>query len=146
MTPETLKEALEIARYLVCHDELAHTEPPLLLLSHAYLELNEAHGRLKEESDRLKREQEIKLPKHLCGLSLEHNEHKNYYDTAQQWLKEQAQNGESPNHYFKDTEAYIKAITTDEVWVLQWYPNTPIGFIRVMAPTLEELLELANEM
>jgi hypothetical protein len=33
----------------------------------------------------------------------------------------------------------------EEIWTVQWYPNTPVGFCIVAAATLERALELANE-
>ena len=78
------------------------------------------------------------LPKHKAGLSLEHNTHKTYYETVEQWLE---------NNTWCDwesDEAKQKAIDTNEVWTLQWYPNSPIGFNAVAAPTFEDVIRLAN--
>ena len=36
-------------------------------------------------------------------------------------------------------------IDTNELWTLQWCPNTPIGFNAVAASTFEELIDLANK-
>lgn len=54
MTPEALKEALELAQDLDQYSELAHNEPKLLVISRALLELNEAHEKLKEELEQAK--------------------------------------------------------------------------------------------
>ncbi len=79
------------------------------------------------------------LPQHACGLSLEHNAHKNVYDSAEQWVADNVWCN------WKDEDAKARAIATDSIWTLQWYPDTPIGFYAVAAPTLDELLAFANE-
>lgn len=80
----------------------------------------------------------MKLPEHKAGLSLEHNEHRNYYESAEKRIADLglAEDFESP-------ESMRRAIETDSVWVLHWYPDTPVGFLRVAAPTLDELLDYA---
>jgi hypothetical protein len=70
------------------------------------------------------------LPPHKCGLHLSHNEHRDVYETI---------------HDFYDADDFIspeewhEAVAKDSVWVLHWYPETPIGFIRMAASTLEAL-------
>lgn len=79
----------------------------------------------------------MKLPPHKCGLFLTHNEHRDYYEPVTKWIAEH-------EYDWPSDEAKARALATDEVWVLQWYPETPIGFNLVAAPTLEELLAFAN--
>ena len=80
----------------------------------------------------------MKFPDHKCGLYLTHNEHRDVYEKLDEWIESDKSNWES--------EAQKqRAIDTDECWVLQWYPNTPIGFFRIAAPTLEDLLRFAHE-
>lgn len=86
----------------------------------------------------------MKLPDHKCGLFLEHNVHKDYYQTAKQAIEEAPEDMDM--FPFKDEESRQRAIDTDEIWTLQWYPDTPIGSYKVAAPTLEELLEYAAEI
>jgi hypothetical protein len=70
------------------------------------------------------------LPPHKCGLHLSHNEHRDVYESI---------------HDFYDADDFIspeewhEAVAKDSVWVLHWYPETPIGFIRIAASTLEAL-------
>ena len=70
------------------------------------------------------------LPEHKCGLHLSHNEHRDVYETI---------------HDFYDVDDFVspeewhEAVAKDSVWVLHWYPETPIGFIRIAASTLEAL-------
>lgn len=80
----------------------------------------------------------MKLPEHKCGLFLQHNEHRDYYQSVSKWVEE------NDRFSWKDEDSLQRAIQADEVWTLQWYPDTPIGFFAVAAPTLEELLAFAN--
>ena len=41
---------------------------------------------------------------------------------------------------WESEEAKQRAIEMDECWTLQLYPDTPIGFMAIAAPTLEDLL------
>jgi hypothetical protein len=84
----------------------------------------------------------MKFPEHKCGLYLQHNEHKDNYQSAEDWIEE---SDHYKNYEWKDDESKRRAIEADEIWTLQWYPDTPIGFHSVAAPTLDELLEYANE-
>lgn len=81
----------------------------------------------------------MKFPAHKCDLQLSHNSHLGYYDTAENWI------AENTHYQWKDESSKQKALDTGEIWTLQWYPDTPIGSYAVVAPTLEELLEYANE-
>lgn len=84
----------------------------------------------------------MKFPKHNVSLTLMHNDHKNYYNTAREWCEEY----ERQDFYtWQSDEHKQRAIDTDEIWTLQWYPETPIGFHAIAAPTLEELLTFAGE-
>lgn len=78
------------------------------------------------------------LPKHKCAMHIDHNDHKNSYEKASQWIED--------NEWcdWENDEAKQRAIDTDEIWTIQWYPKTPVGFYAWAAPTLEELLRLAN--
>jgi hypothetical protein len=84
----------------------------------------------------------MNFPKHACGLFLTHNEHLSYDETVEQWLK----SGQGRNVSFQSEASKAACIATNECWQLQWYPDTPIGFIHIAAPTLEELLEFAAEV
>jgi len=70
------------------------------------------------------------LPEHKCGLRLIHNEHRDVYETVEQFY--------DANDFISEEE-WRKAIAEDSVWVLHWYPNTPVGFIRIAASTLEAI-------
>jgi hypothetical protein len=70
------------------------------------------------------------LPEHKCGLHLSHNEHRDVYETVEQFYE---------SDDFISEEEWHKAVAENSVWVLHWYPNTPIGFTRIAASTLEAL-------
>lgn len=80
----------------------------------------------------------MKFPKHECSLTLEHNPNKDLYQTVREYLTEM-------DYDFASEQARQVAIDTNELWVLRWYPETPIGFHLVAAPTLDEVLKLAEE-
>lgn len=83
----------------------------------------------------------MKLPQHKCGLYLTHNQHKDTYQTVEEIINERPEwfNGDWATPTSKQ-----RAIETDELWELQWYPDTPVGFNFVCGATLEEVLEKAN--
>ena len=83
----------------------------------------------------------LKLPAHKAGLYLKHNEHKDVYETVEEW----AMNSFYDDDDWASMEEKAKAIETNELWHLQWYPDTPIGFCTRLASTLEALLEGLEE-
>jgi len=83
----------------------------------------------------------VNLPKHI-NLTIEHNPHKAVYQNVEQWLV--AECHDDPDKVNPDDRAAMLA--TDEVWVIQWYPDTPIGFHIVYAATLPRALERALEV
>ena len=70
----------------------------------------------------------LNLPPHECGLYLSHNEHKDVYQSVEEFYAKED---------FVSEEEWNKAIKEDSVWALQWYPNTPVGFHRFYASTLD---------
>ena len=85
----------------------------------------------------------MQFPKHEASLELTHNEHKACYRTVAQSIADD-------DHGYQDDcwvseEQKQKAIDTNDCWVLQWYPNTPVGFCILAAADLDVLLAKANE-
>jgi hypothetical protein len=78
----------------------------------------------------------MKFPKHECSLHLHHNTHKGYYETVETALG----NGTYDPEDFISPEQKQKAIETGEVWSLQWYPHTPVGFFICLAADLDALM------
>ena len=81
------------------------------------------------------------FPEHKFGLFLTHNEHKDYYQSLENFIQERDLVEDFIHH-----EQHDKALKEDSLWVLQWYPRTPVGFQRICACDLEELLKYAKEM
>lgn len=77
------------------------------------------------------------LPTHKASLSLEHNEHKSSYESIEEWT---AFLGLSDDEWASPGEKE-KAIREDSLWMLQWYPETPIGFHRIAASSIEAIRE-----
>lgn len=73
------------------------------------------------------------LPPHSVALHLAHNEHRSLYQPLAQYVEDRRDR-------FVSEEEYEKAVATDELWELQWYPDTPVGFHVLMASTLPALL------
>ena len=83
-----------------------------------------------------------RFPQHACSLTLCHNPQRDYHQTVALYLDDDY----TGDLTFVSAEARALAITTDELWTLQWYPVTAIGFYAIAAPTLEALLGYAQEV
>ncbi|MCK9556272.1 hypothetical protein M0R36_10775 [bacterium] len=81
------------------------------------------------------------LPKHECSLTLTHNIHKDYYRSAKEHIEEM----ESVELWDLDDwvspEERRKAMDTNEIWQLDWYPDTPVGYNKIMASSLRVIME-----
>jgi hypothetical protein len=81
---------------------------------------------------------ELSWPKHEASLHLMHNDHKLSYVSVAQAI-------ENEDHGYQDdcwvnNEQKQKAIDTNECWVLQWYPNSPVGFCILSGADLDVVL------
>jgi len=71
----------------------------------------------------------MNFPEHKCGLHLSHNAHRDVYESVEQ--------------HYPDAEEFVspedrqKCYDTGDVWELRWYPDSPIGFYRVVGSSLE---------
>jgi hypothetical protein len=79
-----------------------------------------------------------RLPRHRGGLYITIDGHRASYESVTEYAAK-----DEPPDGFESDEARQRAIDTDSVVEIQWYPATPIGFFRVYAPTLEEALAYA---
>lgn len=77
------------------------------------------------------------LPKHKAGLFLEHNDHKTVYQSAADRIEEM---DIFDIYEWVSPEQKQKAIDTDSIWTLQWYPDTPVGFCCLAAADFSALL------
>ena len=82
------------------------------------------------------------FPPHKAALHLTHNDHKSIYQTAQEWIEDQESLFKHELWWATDTSRQ-RAIETDEIWELRWYPDTPIGFCVIYGATLDEVLAAA---
>ena len=77
------------------------------------------------------------FPPHKCGAYLTHNAYKDYYESIESAVADMGDGWVSP-------EEREKALATGEIWEMQWYPNTPVGFYKKVASSLQALME-SNE-
>ena len=77
------------------------------------------------------------FPNHKCELILRHNTNTGNYETVKELIIHTDYDWQSEEHK-------QRAVDTNEIWELQWYPETPIGFYLIAAPTLNELIEFAQ--
>lgn len=89
---------------------------------------------MKMEQNR-KEEYKHFFPKHHT-FDLEHNPHKSYYDTVEDWIKDN-----EPLCDDLPEEQRQEMISTNEVWYLHCYPNTPVGFFTIVGATFEYVME-----
>jgi hypothetical protein len=83
----------------------------------------------------------MNLPNYI-SLTIDHNPHKVTYKSAQQWFEDKEIFDRSPDY---SPEIRQKCIERDSIWQIIWYPDTPVGFCEVIAPSLEEALNLAYQ-
>ena len=77
------------------------------------------------------------LPAHKASLSIIHNKHLDYYESAKTQIER------DDDYYHPDSfpeGERDKCITANEIWTLHYYPETPIGFNLIHASKLEALL------
>ena len=77
----------------------------------------------------------MKFPKHKASLSLTHNQHKAFYESLADYVMP------IDEHEWVSLEERQRALETDEIWELCWYPETPVGSHLLCASTLEALME-----
>lgn len=88
-----------------------------------------------------------KLPRHI-SIHISHNPHKSVYEPLEKWLHNTISagmaGGFSQDEIIHEDDL-LKIMASDEVWVISWCPQTPVGSCEVIAATLERALELAND-
>lgn len=82
------------------------------------------------------------FPPHQCELHLTHNEHRNNYQTLEQFAADR----ELDLDDWVSVEQRDKAMAAQDVWELHWYPDTPVGFYRLFAYDLDVLLAAARDV
>jgi hypothetical protein len=80
----------------------------------------------------------MQFPRHAASLHLTHNQHKAYYETVETYVSHMC----CPPDCVSD-EQRDKALATQELWELQWYPDTPIGSYAIYGADLDTVLDKA---
>ena len=92
------------------------------------------------------------IKKCKCGVFLTINEHRDYYQSTTERIKEINERDFSANGHHKDYEPEIeenlaeRMIKEDCIYELQFYPDTPIGSYCVYGTSLEEVVTKAKEI
>ena len=86
----------------------------------------------------LKEKLEKLIGGHPNHLNISFNDHWVYYESAQDWVDEENRNWVSD----EDRE---KAIRENSIWSVQYYPNTPVGFVAVCGSDLEVVIDALIE-
>lgn len=87
------------------------------------------------------------MPAHKASLHITHNDHKSQYQSAAEWVEDMEScraDGHAYAEWISD-EQMQKAIETDSIWTVQWYPDTPVGFCCLAGADLEAVLAAARE-
>jgi hypothetical protein len=79
----------------------------------------------------------VNFPAHKASMHISHNDHLSVYETVEVWLSDRQDHPEE----WRSPEDRAKCIATNEIWDLQWYPDTPVGFCKRYASTFEGLFE-----
>ena len=72
------------------------------------------------------------------NMTIEHQPHACNYMSAEEYLATEW----APDISDEDK---AECIRTGQIWEIHWYPNTPVGFNCVGAPTLERAIEIARQ-
>lgn len=81
------------------------------------------------------------IEKCKCGVYLTVNEHKDVYQSAEDFIKEEHEDMEDVPEDVKK-----KMIEEDIIMSLQFYPNTPIGFFKIWHWNYYELVKEAKKV
>lgn len=81
----------------------------------------------------------MKFPEHKASLTLTHNDHKSYYQT----VAESIERGDHGYDRWINEEQKKKAVESNDCWMIQWFPDTPVGSCTLAAADLAALLEAA---
>ena len=78
---------------------------------------------------------DIKWPRHKAALIVSHNDHKNSYATIEEW-----ESFLNMRPDWASEEERSKAIASDNMWSVQWFPDTPVGSCLKLASSLQACL------
>jgi hypothetical protein len=81
----------------------------------------------------------MNLPHHQIGLFLSHNAHKVMGQTIEEYV-------DGYNCHWHNDRAKKQSIESDELWLMEWCKSAPQNFRTAAAPSLDELLHLAETL
>lgn len=83
------------------------------------------------------------IPPHAGGISISHNDCHGVYQTV-------AQEFSHSDDYYRD-DCFLPGdkevcADTESLWIIQWYPNTPVGHFTAFGSTLENALTMMQKI
>ena len=84
----------------------------------------------------------MNFPNHV-SFTLEHNQQNVIYQTVDDFLIDEMSGYCDPPD-FESEDHKLKSILLNELWTLLYYPNDPVAFVYLAAPSLEELVAFAK--
>jgi hypothetical protein len=81
------------------------------------------------------------LPTRKVSLTITHNDHLCCYETVAESMGRKDWKAEG----FLSPEDRQAAIDTNELWEIQWYPETPVGFCTARGSTLVMAIKAASQ-
>lgn len=77
------------------------------------------------------------MPPHKASCTISHNDHLANYATVEE---EEFHHPEWFKNAWVSEESRAYAIEHNELWTLQWYPETPIGFYKLHAGSWADIV------
>lgn len=82
----------------------------------------------------------IPVPKNVGGYSITHNDHKIYHEDVKTYV-ERLHLEPLGDDDWVSVESREFAYANDELWEIQWYPDSTVGFCSLYAGRLEDLVK-----
>lgn len=86
---------------------------------------------------------EAMLPQHKATLHITHNQHLAYNITVEEHIVSNFDGYDSSE--WVSREDYDLAVSTNELWDFQVYPNTPVEFYNIFGSSLSRAMEALNK-
>jgi hypothetical protein len=74
------------------------------------------------------------------SLRIKFNPHASEYQSLAEWLKNEEERGEGCFWEWASDEEKALSLASGDIWICQWYPDTPIGFYALSASTFTALM------
>lgn len=87
----------------------------------------------------------MKFPEHL-SLVIRHNEHKDNYESVEEYFKRRPHEDEKSDHWYVKPEMLKKMIEADSIWDVSLSPCTPISHYDFWGATWEDIEEQFKEI